>query len=174
MNDSTTTNTQPKRRTALWGGLIAIVAGIVTFGAIAHAGPGHFGPFAMMHGQFNAEHASKHVKKMVNWALDDVDATNDQKAKVNDIFQAALKDLLPIHQQVGDAHSQVIQLMSQPVIDRAAVEQLRATQMAALDAASKRLTLAFEDASEVLTPEQRQKLIASHHHMADKQGGNRE
>jgi len=73
---------------------------------------------------------------------------------------------------VGDAHSQVIQLMSQPVIDRAAVEQLRATQMAALDAASKRLTLAFEDASEVLTPEQRQKLIASHHHMGDKPAGN--
>lgn len=171
MNDSNTTNTQPKRRTALWGGLIALVAGIITVGAIAHAGPGHFGPFGMMHGEFSPEQAKKHVKKMVNWALEDVDATADQKAKVNDIFQSALTDLMPIHQQVHDAHSQVIQLMSQPVIDRAAVEQLRATQMAALDAASKRLTQAFEDAGEVLTPEQRQKLIAMHHSMADRHSG---
>jgi len=172
MNESDISKTsQPKRRVALWGGLIAVVAGIVTFGAIAHAGPGHFGPFAMMHGHFSPEKASKHVKKIVNWTLEDVDATADQKAKVNDIFQAALKDLTPIHEQVGDAHSQVIKLMSQPVIDRAAVEQIRATQMAALDEASKRLTQAFEDASEVLTPEQRQKLIAMHHHMTDKQSG---
>ena len=172
MNESDISKTsQPKRRVALWGGLIAVVAGIVTFGAIAHAGPGHFGPFAMMHGHFSPEKASKHVKKIVNWTLEDVDATADQKAKVNDIFQAALKDLTPIHEQVGDAHSQVIKLMSQPVIDRAAVEQIRATQMAALDEASKRLTQAFEDASEVLTPEQRQKLIAMHHHMTDKPSG---
>jgi Spy/CpxP family protein refolding chaperone len=57
----------------------------------------------------------------------------------------------------------MIQLLSQTTIDRAAVEQLRATQMAMLDTASKRLTQAIEDASDVLTPEQRQKLIAMHH-----------
>lgn len=161
MNDSV--KTQPKRRFVLWGGLLAIVAGIATVGAIAHAGPGHMGPFAMMHGEFSPEDASKHVNKMVNWTLEDVDATADQKAKVNDILQAALKDLLPAHQQIHDGHAQMIQLMSQPNIDRTAVEQLRATQMALLDTASKRLTQAIEDAGEVLTPEQRQKLIAQHH-----------
>ncbi len=164
MSDSDSTNTnQPKRRIALWGGLFALIAGIATIGAIAHASPGHFGPFGMMHGEFSPEQASKHVKKFVNWTLEDVDATADQKAKVNDIFQAALQDLLPAHQQISDGHAQMVQLMSQPTIDRAAVEQLRATQMALLDNASKRLTQAFEDASDVLTPEQRQKLIAMHH-----------
>jgi len=163
MNESNTANTQPKRRIGLWGGLLAVIVGVATLGAIAHAGPGHFGPFAMMHGKFNAERASKHVKKFVNWTLEDVDATADQKARVNDIFQQAMKDLLPIHQQVHDAHEQMMQLMSQPVIDRAAVEQLRLSQIAVFDAASKRLTEAFEDAGEVLSPEQRQKLMAMHH-----------
>lgn len=164
MNESDTDKSnQPKRRFALWGGVLALIAGIATVGAIAHTAPGHSGPFEMMHGEFNAEQASKHIKKMVNWSLEDVDATADQKAKVNDIFQAALKDLLPQHQQFHDAHAQIIELMSQPTIDRAALEQIRATQMASLDTASRRLTQAFEDASEVLTPEQRQKLIASHH-----------
>src|SRR5690348_15237563 len=164
MKESDVTNTtQPKRRFGLWAGVLALVAGIATIGAIAHASPGHFGPFAMMHGEFSPEQASKHIKKMVNWTLEDVDATADQKAKVNDIFQAALQDLLPAHQQIHDGHAQMIQLMSQPTIDRAAVEQLRASQMALLDNATKRLTQALEDASDVLTPEQRQKLIAMHH-----------
>jgi len=166
MNELNTTDTnQPKRRFGLWGGLLAIVVGIATLGAIAHAGPGHFGPFAGMHGGFSPERASKHVKKMVNWALEDVDATPEQKTQVNDIFQQAMKELLPVHQQVHDAHEQMMQLMSQPVIDRAAIEQLRIAQVAVLDSASKRLTQAFEDAGEVLSPEQRQKLIAMHHHV---------
>jgi len=163
MSDSNTNSSEPKRRIGLWAGLIALVAGIATIGAIAHANPGHMGPFAMMHGEFSPEQASKHIKKIVNWTLEDVDATADQKARVNDIFQAALQDLLPAHQQISDGHAQMIQLMSQPTIDRAAVEQLRATQMALLDNATKRLTQAIEDASDVLTPEQRQKLIAMHH-----------
>src|SRR5438105_2943737 len=165
MNELDTTKiSHPKRRVILWGGLFAVVASIATLGAIAHNGPAHLGPFAM-HGEFSSESASKHVKKMVNWALEDVDATAEQRTRVNDIFQEALKDLLPAHQQVHDAHEQLAQLLSQSVIDRAAVEQLRASQVAVLDTASKRLTQAFEDAGEVLTPEQRQKLIAAHHHV---------
>lgn len=164
MNESDSTNSRrPRRRFVLWGGLLAAIAGIATVGAIAHTTSSHPAPFEMMHGEFNAEKASKHIKKMVDWSLEDVDATADQKARVNDIFQAALKDLLPEHQQFHDGHAQILQLMSQPVIDRAAVEQLRASEMALLDTASRRLTQAFEDASEVLTPEQRQKLAASHH-----------
>jgi protein CpxP len=175
MNETDTTNTnQPKRRVLLWGGLIAIVAGIATVGAIAHTASEHFGPFAMMHGEVNVEQASKHIKKMVNWTLEDVDATADQKAKVNDILQAAMKDLLPEHQEINDAHAQVIQLMSQPTIDRAALEAIRASQIARFDAVSKRLTQAIEDAGDVLTPEQRQKLIAMHHgqHMTMHHMGN--
>jgi len=128
----------------------------------------------MMHGHFTPERASKHVKKFVNWTLEDVDATADQKAKVNDIFQETLKDLMPVHEQVQAAHEQMAQLMSQPVIDRAAVEQLRASQIAILDTASKRLTQALEDAGDVLTPEQRQKLIAMHHHVVAEHSGSKD
>lgn len=162
MNESNTTTGKPKGRKLLWGGLLALIVGVTTIGAITHAAPGHFGPFAAMHGEFNPEMASKHLRKAVNWVLDDADATSDQKAKVNDIMQAALTDLLPLHQQMADAHKQVAQLMSQATIDRAALEQIRVSQMALMDTASKRLTQALEDAGDVLTPAQRQKLIAEH------------
>jgi len=169
MNDSDITHSsKPKRRGMLWGGLLTIIVGITIGGAIAYAVPGHFGTFAAMHGgamqgDFSPERASQHIKKAVTWVLDDVDASSEQKAKVNDIFQNALKELLPLHEQLHGAHQQVVQLMSQATIDRAALEQIRASQIVLLDTASKRLTQAIEDASEVLTPEQRQKLIALHH-----------
>jgi periplasmic protein CpxP/Spy len=163
MNESDATNTgKPKGRKLLWGGLLALIASVTIFGAITHAAPEHFGPFGAMHGEFNPERASKHIKKAVDWVLEDADASNDQKAKVNDIMQAALQDLLPLHQQMADAHQQIAQLMSQATIDRAALEKIRVSQMALMDTASKRLTQAFEDAADVLTPEQRQKLIAEH------------
>ena len=174
MNESDATiNGKPKGRKLLWGGLLALIIGVTTIGAITHAASGHFGPFAGMHGEFNPEMASKHLRKDVNWVLDDTDASNDQKAKVNDIMQAALQDLLPLHQQIADAHKQVAQLMSQATIDRAALEQVRVNQMALMDTASKRLTQAIEDAGDVLTPAQRQKLIAEHQrHHQDHHAGN--
>jgi Spy/CpxP family protein refolding chaperone len=43
------------------------------------------------------------------------------------------------------------------VIDRAALEQLRAQQMQRMDFISKRILAAVEDAADVLTPEQRLK-----------------
>jgi Spy/CpxP family protein refolding chaperone len=48
--------------------------------------------------------------------------------------------------------------LTQPSIDRAALEALRAEQLALADAASKRFIQALGDAAEVLTPEQRRNL----------------
>ena len=49
-------------------------------------------------------------------------------------------------------------LLTQPSVDRAAIEALRTEQLALADAASKRFTQALGDAAEVLTPEQRRKI----------------
>jgi Spy/CpxP family protein refolding chaperone len=51
-----------------------------------------------------------------------------------------------------------MQLLSQPQIDRGALEALRAKQSRAMDEISRRLTQSLADAAEVLTPEQRGKL----------------
>jgi Spy/CpxP family protein refolding chaperone len=49
-------------------------------------------------------------------------------------------------------------LLTQPTVDRAAIEALRAEQLSLADAASKRFAQAVGDAAEALTPEQRRKL----------------
>jgi protein CpxP len=46
------------------------------------------------------------------------------------------------------------------VAARAALEQLRAAQIVELDAASKRMLGAVEDAADLLTPDQRQRFHA--------------
>jgi Spy/CpxP family protein refolding chaperone len=51
-----------------------------------------------------------------------------------------------------------LELLAMPVIDRQALEQLRAMQMQAADAKSRRMTQAMAEAAEVLTPEQRVKV----------------
>jgi Spy/CpxP family protein refolding chaperone len=58
----------------------------------------------------------------------------------------------------ADAHKRAHELLLQPTMDRAALEALRAEQIASADEASKKLVQFLADAADVLTPEQRAKL----------------
>jgi Spy/CpxP family protein refolding chaperone len=56
------------------------------------------------------------------------------------------------------ARERARELLTQPTIDRAAIEAFRTEQMALAEAASKRIAQALGDAAEVLTPEQRREV----------------
>jgi periplasmic protein CpxP/Spy len=62
-----------------------------------------------------------------------------------------------LHEQHRATRQKIVAVLTQPTIDRAALEQLRQQQMQMADQASKRMTQAFADAAEVLTPAQRAK-----------------
>jgi protein CpxP len=150
----------PRRRRKL--GLIA--AGVVALAAgsalvIAHGGAGsmHGGHGGMRHGMDFTE-MSEHFQVHVKHVLAEVDATPEQQARVNEIVQAAAKDLKTLHEQNGGGFAELHNLFTAPAIDRGRLEQLRARHIAAMDAASQRCTTALADAAEVLTPEQRARL----------------
>jgi protein CpxP len=118
-------------------------------GLLGHAGHGgHAGHMAMDPAALDA-----HVDKMVEQLA--ADASPDQKARVAAIAKAAMADLRPAHAQFRRAHTQAHELLLAPVIDRAALERLRATQVQQMDAISRRVLAAVEDAADVLTPAQR-------------------
>jgi Spy/CpxP family protein refolding chaperone len=135
--------------------LIAAVAGTaVLAGAfgVAHAWEAHH-RWSMRDGipvQL-VEHRVYHV-------LDKVDATADQKARVNAIIEATAHDIDPLRLQMAGTRDQAVALLEAPQVDRAAIEQLRVQRIATMDKITQRLSTAIADAADVLTPEQRQKL----------------
>jgi Spy/CpxP family protein refolding chaperone len=167
-NDNEAAAPAPRsRRWLIAGALVLAVGAAGAAGAsFANGGldlPGHRGharPMAMSPAAMEA-----HIDKMVEQFA--ADASPDQKARLSAIAKAALADLRPAHEQFRQAHARLHELLTAPVIDRAALEQLRAAQMQRLDFISRRILAAVEDAADVLTPEQRVKFgehLGAHMH----------
>lgn len=138
-------------------GLGLVLAGVVALGAggalvYAHAGQGGH------HGGMHAEEMTEHFQVHVKHVLAEVEATAEQRARIEAIVDAAANDLKTLHEQHARAFGELHELLVAPTIDRAKIEQLRAQRIAALDAASQRCAAALADAVEVLTPEQRARL----------------
>lgn len=164
----------PRKRGRRWIlatlGVTAVAAGVAAYAqGGADMGWGHHHGWSA---SMDPEEAGRRIDKMVGWVLSDVNATADQKSRVAAIAKAALKDLQPLREQHRAARRQAVTILSQRSIDRGALEQLRAQEMASAEAASRRVVQALADSAEVLTPEQRSQLaeriaarIERHHGM---------
>ena len=142
--------------------LVAALTGAMATRAVGQYGPpgwGHMhGGHWFMRGPLSAAEVEDRVDRVVRHAAIELDATAEQQDKLRSIAKAAVKDLLPMREKARAARDRAKGLLTQPSIDRAAIEAFRAEQMALADAASKRFAQALGDVSEVLTPEQRQKV----------------
>jgi Spy/CpxP family protein refolding chaperone len=162
VNDTARSNgNKPKTRwrllvfPILFGGLF-IGAGVKIF---AHATPVFLGGGHCGFASADPETAEKRADSMVRFMLSRVDASEAQQAKIADVVKAAMSDLRPLRDQHAEAHKAGAELLSQPGIDRAALELLRAEQMQLAETASRRIAQALADVAEVLTPEQRAALV---------------
>ncbi|MBV9884201.1 MAG: periplasmic heavy metal sensor [Sphingomonadaceae bacterium] len=150
---------RPARRLTV-AGLIVGMAMATAFGGVRLAGAqgmmGHHGMGA--HAAMDPAEMNRHVDALVDEVLPDGSA--EQKARLAGIVRSAHADIAPFHRQLHQAHARAQELLMQPHVDRAALESLRAEEVRQLDAASRRLVQAAADASDMLTPEQRQLLFA--------------
>jgi Spy/CpxP family protein refolding chaperone len=155
-NDKEAAAAAPRsRRRWLIAGALVLAVGAAG-ASFANGGldlPGHQGH--ARHMAMSPAAMEAHIDKMVEQFA--ADASPDQKARLAAITKAAMADLRPAHEQFRQAHAKAHELLTAPVIDRAALEQLRAEQMQRLDFISRRILAAVEDAADVLTPEQRAK-----------------
>lgn len=150
----------------LIGGSFAGVGATIYAHAIPHGfGGGHCGL-----GVSDPETAMRCVESMTRVALSQINASEAQQTKIAGIVRTTMSDLQPLRDKHFEAHGASAALLSQPSIDRAALESLRAEQMQLAESASRRIVQALAEAAEVLTPEQRgaliervQRMRAAHH-----------
>lgn len=135
-------------RRILLGGLVVLAVVGIGAGVVAKGGGWHHGG----------------MRDFAEWrltrALDAVDARPEQQARITAIAEATHDELAPMMEELRGARGELAALLVEPVIDKAAVEELRSSRMAVLDDASKQAVAALLEAAEVLDPAQRVALAA--------------
>lgn len=147
---------QSKRFTlaALVGG----AAAAASFGAFAQRG------HARHHEPMDPAKFEQHLERRLKHLYVEIDATEEQKQRLEPIVKDAARELAPLRRNLHAARGEALKLLSQDRVDAGALETLRARQIQLADEASRRVTRALVDASEVLNPEQRRKLAAHFTH----------
>jgi periplasmic protein CpxP/Spy len=150
-NDKTSDNQRPRRR---WLAGLAAIGGL---GLLA-ARDASAQSWGHGHGSVDPEEMARRLDWRIGRMIKEVGGTTQQKDQIVAIVNAAMTDLKPLRDQRRESRRRGLELLAAPTIDRRALEQVRTTQMQLADTRSRRLTQAFADAAEVLTPEQRTKL----------------
>jgi protein CpxP len=149
--------------------VVALAGGLVGAFATQSLGQGYGPPWHMTvmgpggHGPFGGppltpEEMAAHADRMVRHLAIEIDASADQTAKLETIVKSAVTDLAPMRDKMMAARQQARGLLTGPTVDRAAIEKLRAEQVANIDALTKRITQTLGDIADVLTPDQRHKI----------------
>jgi protein CpxP len=120
--------------------------------AYAHSGGMHHGPMSEQSMEMHLDH--------MNAMLTKIGASDAQKSQVEGILEGAFNELQATQRSHHEAFGQAHELLLAASVDRARMEALRAEQIRSFDEASKHVLTAFEDAAEVLSPEQRAALAA--------------
>lgn len=146
------------------------VASLVLFGCLASVGSASA---LAQHAVYPASHSAStdtagetvdivaHVSNMLKLIQGNTEPSPAQKSKLSAIIQQANADLMPLQTRIHDGHAKMFSILTQPTIDRSAVEAARSAQIDVTVQMSKRSTQFMVDVAEALTPDQR-KALAEH------------
>lgn len=143
--------------------VLAFTAGTAGLAGAGLAQSGHaMAGMHMMHGMhggaMDPAAMDAHVDAMLASMVPD--ATADQKTRLKAAAKAIHADMGAVHAQFGEAHERLHALLLAPVIDRAALEAVRAEQIREIDTVSRRMVDKIADAAEILSPAQRTGIAA--------------
>jgi Spy/CpxP family protein refolding chaperone len=138
--------------------VIGGVAAVVLAGAGAAAIAGGFDGFGR-HGMMGGRFMHGFMEYRVDQALTDIGASAEQKDKIKALVKSTIDEVRPERGWRMETRDEMIKILEAPTIDRNAIEALRAKRIADIDARSKTIAKAVGDAAEVLTQDQRKKLI---------------
>lgn len=145
------------RRFMLFGALPLLAAGLFFVPrAIA------FGPFRCCHGHGaqSTDDVREHMLHRADFILDKLDATDDQRAKVEAIVDKAAPELFKLSTHGTKVRRQIQTALAAATIDRAAVDRARVELDALASQATDLGMNTLVAMAEVLTPAQRKKVAA--------------
>jgi len=136
--------------------IVGAVAGMASsaWGQSESAGRGGHGA-AMPFGAGLFMGAPQRVTRGVDRLLEGLHATEAQRTQILQIAQAASADLQAQHEAGRGLFERHLQVLTAPVVDPTAAEQLRQQMLGHHDQVTHRMLQALVQISQVLTPEQR-------------------
>lgn len=141
--------------------LVTIGAAAALVATLSVASSAHGGMRGFVHGGvYSAEDLEDRAGYAVAWVLGTVDATDAQEQQIEAIVGEAARDVYPLVARHRERRDAMVTALARPGVDRETLERLRREELAAVDAASERLLDAVVEAAAVLTPAQRQDLLA--------------
>jgi periplasmic protein CpxP/Spy len=145
--------------------VVALAAGARPLLAAFQEGSGFHRPWrgGWGHHAMTPDAAKEHIQVAAKWALREIDANEQQQERVNKVLAGAVDDLFRLKEQHRANREAFAAQLGGTSIDRAALEEIRKSEMTLADEASRRFVQALADVAEVLTPEQRQQIIEHVH-----------
>jgi len=154
-------NTGKRRRFFKRAAIATLIGGIaagIGFKAFAQEGGCGWHRCGYAAGPLDPATVDQHLDRALKHLYVEIDATDEQKQRLEPIVKQAVKDLLPVREKAHAARKQAVDLLAADRIDRGAIEALRAEQLQLAEQASKRFAQALADVAEVLTPAQRKQI----------------
>ncbi len=152
------------RRARLSIAVVTLVGAGAVLGAAATAQAARMGGWHGMGHHWGSSKTEEQVRERAldktAWVLGRIDATPEQKTRINAIVTSLVADLYPLRGEHRERRRELITELARPQVDAQALEQVRADGIALADSASKTLVNAVVEATEVLTVEQREELAA--------------
>jgi periplasmic protein CpxP/Spy len=144
----------------LAGGLLGgLVVGSISLYSYATGGLGWRSHSYHRHGGDDPVAARERIEFATDWVLSRINASEDQRQQVKSIVQNAINDLSQVKEQHQQNRQALLDALRQPTVNRAALGEIRQSELQVAETASNRLVDAIADVAEVLSPEQRAKLI---------------
>jgi protein CpxP len=140
---------------------LAFIAGAGLSAGMAVLAAQGMGMGAMHHSMFmsgNPSDMAAHADHVLKHLYAEIDATDAQKAQIDPLVKQALADLAALHTQLQSAHTQFMQALTQPTVDRNGLEAAREAHLQIAEQGSRRFVQLIADVSDILTPAQRQAL----------------
>lgn len=155
-------------RSLLWlgAGAVALLALLVAvFVALTPGSAGAIGRRAFFgghHGPLDPDEMREHFARGASVLASFADADEAQEAQIESIATRLADEIAPLGERHRANRDAIVAALAGPAVDRAALEQARGAELALAAEASAAFAEALADTAEVLTPEQRAKLLERH------------